>query len=548
MSFIKRHRRTAFFAALLVCAGLFLGLEVKSYVAGDDASDAMQRIEHSFLLITNEYVEPVDAEELAEAAIGGMLKTLDPHSVFITAERMKDVREDFNASFEGVGIYFEFISGPADRDTIAVVNALPGGPSAQAGLRSGDRIVSINHASAVGFTQDDVQNTLKGPEGTTVVVGVMRPGHPDTLSFNITRGEIPLVTLDAAYMVDGRTGFIRINRFARTTYTEFSNALERLKAQGMERLILDLRDNAGGFMSMAVKVSDAFLSDGQVVVTAKSRHDDFSHVSRATDAGGFEEGPLIVLVDENSASASEIVAGALQDHDRALVMGRRTFGKGLVQKQYRLNDGSALRLTISRFYTPTGRLIQTPWGDGDREAYYDNKRERHLEEIGMTREEIVADVPDSLIYHTDAGRVVAGGGGILPDILVAPDSLSNYMQTVVSEGLLSDFARSWLDRHHAWRSRMNSARSDYVNTFSVGDEMLAAFADYAEARKAELPAASPANKRLLATLLKGHVARRMFDRSAWYPIFHHADPMLEEAMESWKSARALAGVYADLAH
>ena len=541
---LRRHnKKIGMYGCLLLCAGILAGAELQSYVADDDTHEAIQRVKNAFLVIENEYVEPLDESALTEAAIKGMLGELDPHSVYIGPERMKEVREDFNASFDGIGIYYEFIDGPAEQDTIAVVNALAGGPSAKAGLHSGDRIVRIGNASAVGFTQDDVARALKGRRGTTIHLEVLRRGISDTLSYEITRGNVPITTLDAAFMIDDRTGFIRINRFARTTYFEFKRALKRLQKEGMRRLVLDLRDNAGGFMSMAVKVSDEFLAGNQVIVSSRSRHEDFADVMRATDRGSFHEGPLMVLVDENSASASEIVAGALQDHDRALIVGRRTFGKGLVQKQFRLNDGSALRLTISRFYTPSGRLIQTSYGAGEKEAYYEDKRERRREEAAMTRAQIVADVPDSLLYHTDAGRVVAGGGGILPDILVTPDSLSPFMQSITRGTLLSDFARVWLDRHPVRRMQMEGDRPGFLHEFAVDEAAMHAFALFAASRDIEYSAADMADNRdVLSILIKGHIGRRIYGRPTWYLIYSGHDPMLQRALGSWSMAGDLAGI------
>ena len=383
-----RSKKIITWGGVLLAVGLLLGMQIGTAISGDDNYESLRKLEKAFTVITDRYVEDVDSSELTESAIQGMLRDLDPHSVYIDAEQMRKVNEDFNASFDGIGIQYEFIEGPEGLDTVTVLNPLPGGPSDEAGLLSGDRIVAVDDSSAVGFSQQDVARTLKGPRGTKVDVTVKRPGYAELLEFTITRDEIPLWTIDASYMIDARTGYIRLDRFARTTYGEFMEAMRELKGQGMERLVLDLRDNAGGFMDMAIRISDEFLDEDEVIVSARSRHTEYNQESRATDGGSFEGGGVIVLVNEHSASASEIVAGALQDHDRALVVGRRTFGKGLVQKQFALRDGSVLRMTISRFYTPSGRLIQTPYEDGSREGYYETKRERFKEDRTLSMDEI----------------------------------------------------------------------------------------------------------------------------------------------------------------
>src|SRR5690606_30078907 len=474
-------------AITVLAIGVFLGVELGTIFSGNDTYESLKKLESAFVTINERYVQDVDSSVLTESAIEGMLRRLDPHSVYIDAEQMRDVQEDFNASFEGIGISFEIIDGPDGRDTVTVLNPLPGGPSEAAGLHSGDRIVAVNDSSAIGFTNADVQRTLKGPRGTKVKVTVKRPGYPELLYFTITRDKIPLYTLDAHYMLDERTGYIRLNRFARTTYDEFMDALTDLRARGMERLILDLRDNAGGFMDMAIKISDEFLGEGELVVEARSRHEEYNQEVIARGGDSFETGPVIVLVNENSASASEIVAGALQDHDRALIVGRRTFGKGLVQKQFPLRDGSVLRMTISRFYTPSGRLIQTPYENGERRDYYEAKAERFRRERTLSVEEIRESLPDSLRYTTDSGRAVYGGGGIFPDYLVYPDSLGASERAIIGRSLDNDFSRLWLDRkgsafESVWEGRVEA----YVDEFELSEQDFQEFLAFVKERGLEI--------------------------------------------------------------
>ncbi len=544
-------------------AGLLLGLGIGSAVSGDNTFQHLQKLRSAFLMIQEHYVDEVDTEDMAESGIRGMLRELDPHSVYIDAESMRRVAEEFNGSFEGIGISYELVEGPEGADTLMVISVIPGGPSEEAGLLSGDRIIAVDGASAIGFTTEDVQRSLKGPRGTKVQVIVKRPGHNSPVNISITRDKIPLFTLDASYMIDDHTGYVRLNRFARTTYQEFRDALTDLKGQGMDRLILDLRDNAGGYMDKAIQISDEFLGENQVIVSARSRHPEFNQASSARSEGIMEDSPVIVLVNGRSASASEIVAGALQDHDRALIVGRRTFGKGLVQRQYPLADSSVLRMTISRYYTPSGRLIQTPYESGDRDEYYKKKREAREGDETHHVSEILSDVPDSLKFTTDGGRIVLGGGGILPDYIVELDSASSFLQAIVARGIENNFVREWLDQngselHRAWDGK----REAFVRDYEVNDDMFDAFLAFAAQQGIHVAETEPAketveedtqrfftnaevqaDRNILETRLKGYLGWRLFDRQVWYPITNKIDQDVLEAMKLWRSAEELAADY-----
>jgi carboxyl-terminal processing protease len=559
---MMQKKRFLSIGALLLIAGVALGMTIGSVVS-DTALENLQKLERAFLVINEAYVDEVDTDKITEGAIIGMLENMDPHSVYISAEDMKTVNEQFDASFEGVGISYEIIDGPEDQDTVTVISVIPGGPSEEAGLMSGDRIIAVGGQSAIGFTSEDVQNNLKGPRGTQVNLTIRRPGFRETLEYTVTRDQIPLYTVLSSYMIDDQTGYIKLDRFARTTYTEFMDALQELRDQGMQRLVFDLRDNAGGYMDMAVRISDEFLGEGQLIVSAQSRHEDFNQTFVARGGGAFEDQPVILLVNENSASASEIVAGALQDHDRAIVIGRRTFGKGLVQRQYPLPDGSVLRLTISRYYTPSGRLIQTAYESGDRDHYYQTKLEQRTHDVGMDVQELLSEVPDSLKYQTDAGRTVIGGGGVLPDFIVPIDSASTLIQTIFALGIESPFTREWMDTHGEELREEWSNPQAFIEGFEVSDEMLTAFFEYAETRNLHIvQGAAPAvdgadadapryftqaevnaDEEIIKTRLKAQIGTRLFDREVQYPIYHEIDNVLEFAMQRWNSATALSQNY-----
>lgn len=527
--------------------GVTLGLWPKQ---SGDVQAALQKMTEAYRIATIRHVERLPTDRLATGAITGMLEHLDPHSVYISPERMQRVNEAFNAAFEGIGITYELIETPDGQDTLAVLTVIPGGPSDRAGLLSGDRIVAADGRSLVGFSHEAVQATLRGPEGTTVGLTVRRPGVPGRFEVHVTRGQIPLRTVEASFMATDRTGYVKINRFARTTYEEFIKALTRLKKQGMTQLILDLRGNSGGFMKVAVRVSDEFLSEDQLIVSAQSRHRGFNRSSYATGGGAFEDKPLIVLVDGGSASASEIVAGALQDHDRALIVGERTFGKGLVQQQLGLGDGSALRLTISRFYTPSGRLIQTPYGE-NREDYYAAKDLVHLHDSSRGMADVIAQAPDTLRYRTDGGRVVVGGGGIMPDHRVEGRRAIALRRTLAHNGGLNAFVRQWLDAHgRALRDAWEARRDAFVHDYRVSDSLFAAFARFASRAGVcgRVPGAAdcPVLRRERSTieiLVKSHLARRLFGQSAWYPVYLQVDPVFTKALQMWPDAETLAMRY-----
>ena len=434
----------------------FPGVEVSSL------RDSYTNFEAAYLYIANNAPDE-DMTKLTEFAIRGMFSTLDPHSVYIEPEDSEVDQQNFAGKFQGIGVQFNVLN-----DTITVVTAIAGGPSDQLGIRSGDRIVQIGDTSAVGFENEMVMKHLRGEKGTKVRVGIVRPGVPDILYFTITRDDIPLYTIDTSYMLDAMTGYIKINRFAATTHDEFMEAMEKLQDEGMQRLVVDLRGNPGGYLGQAVAIAEEFFPRGTELVSTRSRHARFNQEYYSRKNGVFRDKPVILLVDEGSASASEIVSGAIQDHDRALIVGRRTFGKGLVQQQYELVDNSMVRVTISRYLTPSGRLIQKPFTEGGGEEYaYEFL---HRDDDAMKDAiEFVDHVPDSLKFNTDAGRTVYGGGGIVPDYIIQPDTTrSGYMINFALRKRASfDFVREFLDTNGddfraAWEDNFEKFRTDFT--------------------------------------------------------------------------------------
>jgi carboxyl-terminal processing protease len=540
-------------ALFFLILGLILGIKVDSVVSSTDTFEQLRKLEDAFLVINRQYVDEVDGRKLSEEAIAGMLKALDPHSSYISAADVQAIQEGYRGSFGGIGIWYEIVN-----DTARVLNTIADGPSEAVGVMAGDRIVMISDSAATGVSTDDIQSRLRGPIGSKVSMTVLRLGAREPVRFEITRGRIPIYTVDSAYMMDERTGYIKISRFAMTTYDEFLGHLRRLQSEGMDRLVLDLRNNPGGVMEAAVRIADEFLSGGQTIVYTRSRNPQFNMTERATRGGSFEQQPLIILVNENSASASEIVAGALQDHDRALIVGRRTFGKGLVQSQFPLPDGSLLQMTVSRYYTPSGRLIQTPYDGGDARDYYQQKFAA-LDRSAFHLEEYIESIPDSLKFRTDRGRVVFGGGGILPDFVISRDTtLAPIVRAIIGQGLDLQFVREYFERNEtSLRARWGDQRRTFIDGYQVEDALWSEFWRFAQPKldpaafddasvtAAQLSrAAADANRTILETRLKAWIARQLYSAEAVHPILNTIDNELEEALRLWDRANSLAAFHA----
>ena len=474
------------------------------------------------------YVDSVDLDGLVETAIRGMLEELDPHSVYIPAEDLQQADEPLNGKFEGIGVRFNIM-----KDTIMVVSTIAGGPSEKLGIMAGDRIVQVDGevVAGVGIRNKGVMERLKGPKGTRVEVGIRRGRISDLLFFDIERDKIPIYSVDAHYMVNDRTAYVKINRFSKGTMAELNSALDALKEDGMKDLILDLQGNGGGMLNAAIDMGDEFLSGDRLIVYTDGR--SFPREDRVADTQGrFEKGRLVVLVDESSASASEIVSGAIQDWDRGLIVGRRTFGKGLVQRPVRLPDGSAVRLTVQQYFTPAGRCIQKPYDEGV-DAYRREKYDRFEKGELMSLDSL--DLPDSLKYSTKVlGRTVYGGGGILPDIFVPLDTSYNsvYFTDLLRRGLFNRAVLEYVDGNRKRLVKDLSDRSDFVSNYKLEQALLDGLIALGEAEEIEF-VEEDWNTSLYAIelRLKAILARTLFDTTAFYEVFNPINPVYRRALE-----------------
>ena len=491
---------------------------------------AASKFDEVMYYINNMYVDTVKADDLEEEAIIAMMEELDPHSQYISLEEFNTVNDPLLGSFEGVGVQFRIVE-----DTIAIVNVIKGGPSEKVGILAGDRFVYVDDSLVAGIKikNEGVMRLLKGPKGTKVKVKVFRRGVDDLLEYTITRDVIPTYSVDVAYMLDDEIGYIKLSKFSATTYKEFVNAAKKLKKEGMTKLVFDLRDNAGGYLHEAVDIADEFLPKGSLVVFTEGRlKPRFTYFARKH--GLLENMPVAVLIDGGSASASEIVAGALQDNDCGTIVGRRSFGKGLVQEQIMLGDGSAIRVTVARDYTPTGRCIQKPF-TGDREDYLFESFDRY--ENGELFSADSVHFADSLKYYTPKGKVVYGGGGIMPDVYVplVNDSTQYYFNKIVNLGFLYQYAFDYCDSH---RQELNKFKTvaDFDRSFHVTDAMFNELVKRAEAKDVK---GNEQERRVARKetdiLLKAYIARDLFGEEGFYPIYRPMDDELQKALEVLKS-------------
>ncbi len=488
-----------------------------------------RKLQLALYAISNLYVDSTSQTKLVEDAITGMLENLDPHSTYTNPEETKEMTEPLAGNFDGIGIQFNMLT-----DTVYVIQVVSGGPSEKVGLMAGDRIVEVNDTVIAGvkMSTPEVMKRLRGPKGSEVHVKVKRGEEPQLLDFTITRGKVPVYSIDAVYMADKETGYIKLNRFAASSTKEFKEALSSLSKKGMTQLILDLQGNGGGYLNVPIELADEFLSRGKIIVytegNKQKRQDALS-----TAAGSFEKGRLVILVDEASASASEILSGAIQDWDRGVIIGRRTFGKGLVQRPLPLPDGSMIRLTVARYYTPTGRCIQKPYEKGKGDEYAHDLISRYNRGELMSADSI--HFPDSLKAQTLAkGRTVYGGGGIMPDVFVPIDTTfySDYHRTLVSKGLVNRVAMNYLDKHREELNKKYKKILIYKEKFIVPESLMDELLAMAEEKKISFKEEEYNRSLPLIQLqIKALIARDLFDMTEYFYIINDANRTYQEALK-----------------
>ncbi|MAT39381.1 MAG: peptidase [Ectothiorhodospiraceae bacterium] len=522
---------------VLLVFSVFLGSQIRA-ISEDSVYEQMRKFQDVLSYTQKYYVDEVKVGDLVESAVKGLLEDLDPHSVYIPPKQLEKVEEDFQGSFEGIGIQFNILN-----DTIRVVTPINGGPSEKAGLQSGDKIVEIDGESAVGFSNDDVQKHLRGEKGTEVTVGVQRAGVKGLIDFTIIRDNIPLYAVDTYFMLDDGIGYMSVNRYSATTYKEFVEGLRDLKKQGMKKFVLDLRYNPGGYLEQAWRMANEFLAKGDMIVYTKGRRTELDDDYVANGAGEFQDVPLIVLINQGSASASEIVSGAVQDHDRGLVVGRTSFGKGLVQQQFPLSDGSAFRLTTAKYYTPSGRLIQRDYeGKSDEEYYMDirNRDEEEGDNVMHTMEHIDSTRPR---FETTGGRTVYGGGGITPDYIVDAGQLEEY--TAKLRANMYPFILSYMDKNGPeLRERYGKDDADrFLKEFKVTESLIQSLVEHGESKGVEMNEEQfEKDKTYIRVMLKAQLARNLFGNEGFYRATLEADPQFLKAISLFPEAEKIAGL------
>ncbi len=480
--------------------------------------------------INSAYVDSVDEDKLVEYAIVGMLQKLDPHSSYTDAKETKDMEEPLQGEFSGIGIQFNM-----KEDTLYVIQTIPGGPSERVGILAGDRIVMVNDTLIAGvkMKRTDIMKRLRGKKGTKVTIKVRRGASPDLITFRITRDKIPLHSVDASYMIDDKTGYVRISNFGAKTYDEMMDALASLTKQGMQQVVIDLTDNGGGYLNAAIEMCNEFLDRGQLIVYTEGLKAPRSNAN-ALGTGKYKDLPMAIMVNQYSASAAEIFSGAMQDWDRAVVVGRRTFGKGLVQRPVRFEDGSMMRLTVARYYTPSGRCIQKPYTKGNKKAYEEDLLDRSKSGEYYCLDSI--HFADSLRYTTLVHqRTIYGGGGVMPDIFVPVDTseYSTYYRDMVAKGIVNQFVIDYVDKHRKQLKSDYPTLEDFDARFALTDDDIKRFIDAGEKDKVKYDEAKfRTSERVFRTMIKGLIARDIYaDSSAYTRIVNHRNPDLDAAVK-----------------
>ena len=521
--------------ALSIAGGIWIGATFAEPQSNqNDLRAALYKLQEIMTYINRDYVDSVDTNELVEFGINKMLEKLDPHSSYIPAKDASLAQSQLEGEFDGIGVEFGII-----RDTIYVVAPLTGGPSEALGIQSGDQIISVDGktVAGIGITNRDVFDYLRGPSGSKVDVEIKRKNAPSLINYSITRAKIPQYSINATYMVDQEIGYIKVTRFAATTYEEFRKSVTDLQAQGMKKLIIDLQGNPGGYMGAAIYMADELLGGRDLIVSQTGKVSQYSNKAYASKPGLFEEGAVIVLINEGSASASEILAGAIQDNDRGLIVGRRSFGKGLVQMPIELADGAELRLTIARYFTPSGRSIQKPY-DSDYEAYERDWVNRYEHGEFFSADSIRFN--DSLKYQTKKGRTVYGGGGIMPDYFVPLDTTMNsaYVNKLFSSDTSREYLLDYVSKNKGKFTQVSV--EDYYTNFRVSDGMLEELVAFGKKNKVEFDAKDfSKSKEYLRILIKAHLGRQLYDDSAFYKVVNDINEVYQQAIQLFGEAEKI---------
>lgn len=514
---------------ILLAAPLCLALSL-TVAAQRNMPQAMQKLLNAEYAISTLYVDSVNEEKLVEDAIKGMLENLDPHSSYTDAKETKELEEPLQGEFSGVGIQFNM-----NQDTLYVIQTVPGGPSERVGVLAGDRIITVNDTVIAGvkMRNSDIQKRLRGKKGTRVTIQVKRPGVKELITFRITRDNIPLHSIDASYMLDEKTAYLRISRFGAKTHEEMMDALKQLKKQGMTQLIMDLSDNGGGYLNAAIDMCNEFLERGQLMVYTEGDNSPRNEAN-ANGWGDYKDLHMVVMVNQFSASAAEIFAGAMQDWDRAVVVGRRTFGKGLVQRPFKFEDGSMMRLTVARYYTPSGRCIQKPYSRGDKKAYEHELVDRANEGEYYCLDSIQFN--DTLRYTTRLnGRTIYGGGGVMPDVFVPIDTTeySTYYRDLSAKGIINQYSIGYVDEHRKALAKQYKTLKDFDDRFIVTDEMMRDFIAMGEKDSVKYDEEKyRTSEQLLKDIIKGLIARGVYgEQSAYSVIINHRNRDVQAAYE-----------------
>lgn len=537
---MSEHRNSSRFIPIIIAVSVVIGILVGVFYSNHFAGNRLSIINTSsnklndlLRIVDNQYVDSVDMTDLVEKAMPQILAELDPHSMYISAKDLEDTNAELKGSFSGIGVAFTI-----QHDTVYISDVIQGGPSEKVGLMAGDRIITVDDSLFVGevVTNSSTMHKLKGPKGTTVKVGILRRGVKNLIPYTIVRGDIPVKSVDAAYMLSDKVGYLHINKFGETTYSEMIVGLVTLQQQGMKELVIDLRDNSGGYMGAAIQMVNEFLPKNRLVVYTEGRKSPRQDY-RADGRGTFQNLPLVVLINESSASASEIFSGAIQDNDRGTIIGRRSFGKGLVQQPIDFRDGSAIRLTIARYYTPSGRCIQKPYTSGKDEAYEFDLQTRFDHGEFFSQDSIKQN--EEVEYHTSIGRPVYGGGGIMPDIFVPQDTIgyTSYYFTAVNNRLTVEFAFQYTDENRAKLATYSTVKE--LHLFLMRQSLLEKFAQFAESRGLQRRNLMiQKSRKLLERTLYGNIIYNMMGTEEYMKFLNESDPTVLKAAEVLEAGEA----------